>query len=190
MDLALTAAEMRDAAAWWSSAGYSDGDRMRAVAIGAGSKVPSKVWPEDRFFALGRRLILEGGFLPVIFGGSEDRDVGERLVAGWGTGVVVAGRLTVRESAALMQGMCGYVGNDTGTMHLAAAAGLRCVGVFSAQDFPGRWDPYGSGHVVLRSCVPCEGCRLQMCDKGLKCLTSIDVDAVFNACDMTFRASG
>ncbi|KKL89235.1 hypothetical protein LCGC14_1916730 [marine sediment metagenome] len=33
----------------------------------------------------------------------------------------------------------------------------------SSRDSPGRWDPYGSGHIVLRSKVPCKGCLLENC---------------------------
>ena len=35
-------------------------------------------------------------------------------------------------------------------MHLAVSSGLRCVSLFSGRDYPGLWDPYGEGHIVLR----------------------------------------
>jgi ADP-heptose:LPS heptosyltransferase len=34
-------------------------------------------------------------------------------------------------------------------MHLAAAAGTRCVSIFSAQSPPGQWFPFGEGHINL-----------------------------------------
>lgn len=187
IDLALTLAEREQAQRWWQNAGAGEWHRSRAVAMGVGAKWPSKLWPEERFAALGRRLITELGVLPVIFGGPEDRALGERLVAGWGGGLVAAGHLGVREAAALMEGMAGYVGNDTGAMHLAAAAGLRCVGIFSAQDWPGRWVPYGQGHVLLRRRVPCEGCLQEVCDRDMACLNGIQVEDAMLACRRVYR---
>jgi len=84
-----------------------------------------------------------------------------------GTGLCAAGELSVRESAALMEGARFYLGNDTGVMHLAAAVSIPCVGVFSARNWPGIWEPYGHGHKVLRFDVPCSGCHLAVCNKTL-----------------------
>ena len=62
-------------------------------------------------------------------------------------------------------------------MHLAAAVGTPCVAIMSALDWPGRWVPYGQGHIVLRRSVPCEGCLLKVCDKeGMRCLKEIEID--------------
>ena len=104
-------------------------------------------------------------------------------MAAWGTGFSAAGELSVRESAALMEGAQFYLGNDTGAMHLAAAMGRPCVAVFSARDWPGRWHPYGEGHKVLRFDVSCSGCMLKICDRELQCLKGIQVDQVYQACE-------
>jgi len=75
-----------------------------------------------------------------------------------------------------------YVGNDTGTMHLAAAVRIPCVAIMSALDWPGHWSPYGSGHTVLRRHVPCEGCMLSVCTtEGLRCLKEIGTEEVVSA---------
>jgi hypothetical protein len=67
--------------------------------------------------------------------------------------------------------------------HLAAAVGIRCVGIFSARDFPGSWYPYGPDHLVLRAKVACEGCKLIGCHHDLACLKLISVGDVVKACD-------
>jgi ADP-heptose:LPS heptosyltransferase len=92
-----------------------------------------------------------------------------------------AGVHSVRESAALLSQCALFVGNDTGTLHLAASAGIKCVGIYSAQDWPGRWFPYGSGHEIIREAVPCEGCRLEVCSQNLECLTAITTQRVVAA---------
>jgi heptosyltransferase-3 len=181
MDLQITVEESVNADAWLRARLHGDDD-VQLLAVCPGSKWPSKVWPEERFVDLGRQLIGKHGLTPLIVGGSEEAQIGERLLNVWGAGVNAAGSLSVRESAALLARCRLYVGNDTGAMHLAAAVGTPCVAIFAALDWPGRWYPYGTGHQVLRQWVPCEGCRLRICDHDLECLRRITVDDVMEAC--------
>jgi ADP-heptose:LPS heptosyltransferase len=156
------------------------------VAMCPGSKQGAKRWPLERYAALGARLIAEGGVDVAIIGGADEARAAEVVAADWPLGrfAVLAGRLSVLESAEALRRASLYVGNDTGAMHLAAAVGTPCVAVFAARE-PGRsWHPYGDGHVVLRrDDVPCANCYLIECTvERLRCLTSIDVDAVWDAC--------
>jgi ADP-heptose:LPS heptosyltransferase len=155
---------------------------QRWFAVCSGSKWTSKQWPADRYAEVGHKLIHEQGLQPVIFGGAEDRELGQMLISRWQTGLCAAGELSVRESAALLEHASFYLGNDTGVMHLAAAVGTPCVAIFSALDWPGRWHPYGSGHRVLRHEVACAGCLLQKCDRDHQCLAGISAEAVYQAC--------
>lgn len=184
-DLELAADERRIAADWLRDH-TSFFPESSLVAFGPGSKWPSKVWPEERYAAVGKELISNSDVFPIVFGGVEDRELGERLIEGWGRGANAAGALSVRESAAALGRCRMYIGNDTGTMHLAAAAGTRCVVLMSALDWPGHWNPYGEGHTVLRRQVPCEGCLLRVCEKEeMRCLKEITVDEVVAACEVT-----
>ncbi|MCB1275575.1 glycosyltransferase family 9 protein [Prosthecobacter sp.] len=183
MDLRITAEEQSRADAWWSRHCGEARAPHGWFALCAGSKWSSKQWPAERYAEVGRLLIEKHGLLPVILGGNEDRELGLRLISGWGTGLCAAGELAVRESAALLRRARFYLGNDTGVMHLAAAVGRPCVGIFSALDWPGRWHPYGPGHEVLRHEVPCAGCLLKQCPFANECLTGIDVMRVHEACE-------
>lgn len=166
----------------WLSNLPTDGARPW-LGIGPGSKMPAKVWAAERFAALVKQLVERFDVWPLVFGGPEDAALGERLVQGWGRGYVAAGTLGIRESAVALGRCLLYVGNDTGTMHLAAAAGTRCVAIFSAREPAGRWHPYGQGHRVLRVPIDCAGCRLTICEaRHNACLTSISVNAVLDAC--------
>lgn len=160
----------------------TDGGRSW-IGVGPGSKMPSKRWPNGRYAALISRLIDECDVWPVVFGGPEDEMLGRSLVEKWGRGYAAAGKLNIRQGIAALKRCRLYIGNDTGTMHMAVAAGCRCVALFSARDYPGNWYPYGSGHVIFRTQMPCEGCLLESCDPaGSACLLSINVDEVFYAC--------
>jgi ADP-heptose:LPS heptosyltransferase len=155
------------------------------IAFGPGSKMPAKKWFLDRYVALVQRLVDEHPEVGVaVFGGSEDHEDGETLVAAAGAdrAVNVAGAANIIESAAALARCKLYIGNDTGTMHLAASVGTSCVAIFSARDNPGRWEPAGAGHLVLRRDVPCAGCVLSECTEHQNiCLTSIPADEVLAA---------
>jgi ADP-heptose:LPS heptosyltransferase len=156
------------------------------VAMCPGSKQAAKRWPLDRYAALGARLIADGDADVAIVGGPEEARAAEQVARDWPAGrwTVLAGTLSVLESAEALRRACLYVGNDTGAMHLAAAVGTPCVAVFPAREPARSWHPYGDGHVVLRrDDVPCANCYLVECTvEGLKCLTAIDVEIVWRAC--------
>lgn len=175
MDLQLGEPEAASVHAWRRSLA-PDGGRPW-LAVGIGSKMPSKVWPLERYIDAVGRAVREFDCWPVVFGGPEDRKLGERLLSTLGRGYNAAGLLDVRSAACAMSRCRGYLGNDTGTMHLAAAVGVPCVAIFSARARPGEWYPYGQGHRVLRHSVPCAGCELIECNQeGHPCLTGITVD--------------
>jgi heptosyltransferase III len=189
IDLRLTPDEMEQARSWLAAmCGEAYGSR-RLVGFCPGSKWLSKIWPEERFAEVGQNLLKDYGLFPVVFGGPEDRERGERLIAYWGRGANAAGSLNVREAAAALSFCRLYVGNDTGTMHMAAAVGTPCVVTLSAQDWPGRWYPYGEGHIVLRRAVASEGCMLTVCNRELQCLTEITVEDVMRACRSVLERS-
>jgi heptosyltransferase-3 len=182
-DLPLRAAHRERVAAMLASNGL--GGRP-LVAMCPGSKQAAKRWPLERYAALGARLITDGGVDVAIIGGPDEAPAAALVTRTWPAGrfAVLAGELSVLESAEAIRGACLYVGNDTGAMHLAAAVGTPCVAIFAARE-PGRsWHPYGDAHVVLRRDeVPCANCYLTDCTvEGLRCLTAIDVDVVWNAC--------
>jgi len=188
MDLGLASKEI-EAAQKWLRFHASAAQGRPLVGVGPGSAMPSKTWPEENYSRLGASLVADFDVFPVVFGSAQDRALGDRLTARWARGANAAGSLDVREAAAALSLCRFYVGNDTGTMHLAAAVGTPCVAVFSARDWPGRWYPYGPGHVVLRRSPPCQGCFLYDCtQRGRQCLTEIRVAEVLAACRSALEA--
>lgn len=179
-ELRLTNAETAAASEWLRSKFGSDARML--IGVAPGSKWESKIWSEDRFAEVVERLIESHDVLPVIFGGSEDREKGARLIERWKTGSNAAGVLNVRQAAAALKRCTLYLGNDTGTMHLAASVGVPCVAIFSALDLIGRWYPFGSENEIFRRSVECEGCYSPTCFNNNKCLDLITADEVYQAC--------
>ncbi len=197
-DLLLTPDEKVGPAAWWErncGGTFSGGSGGNYVAVAPGSKWESKLWPEEKYAEVLSRLITNKRIFPIIFGGPEDRDKGERILQRLGTGASgaqganAAGELSIREAAVALQGCSLYLGNDTGTMHLAAAVGVPCVAVFAAIDYPGRWVPFGDNNVILRKAVPCEGCHSPICKFNHECL-EIGVEEVYRACVSVLATNG
>lgn len=154
------------------------------IGIGPGGKKQVSIWPIERYLEIGEKLITKYQIWPVVFGGEEDRELGEELLKTWGCGYNLAGVLPVRLAALALRRCQLYLGNDTGTIHLAALAKVPCVGIYSSHEIPGWWYPYGAGHKVFRTAIECEGCGLFECvEKKKECILSIGVDEVFKACE-------
>jgi ADP-heptose:LPS heptosyltransferase len=152
-------------------------EHARILAVGPGSKMPAKMWAQDRFLDLGQRLLAAYPDLHLlVVGGKEDANMGEVLCAAWGKrSRNLAGRLSIYGSVAALQRCLAYVGNDAGAMHLAGMVGIPCVALFSARDYPGQWEPYGTGHVILRHETECAGCMRTVCPYDNKCLSLVSV---------------
>jgi lipopolysaccharide heptosyltransferase II len=96
------------------------------MAPGAGR--PKRLWPLRRFIELGRFLLQEFGARPLIIGGPEDRERTLQLQENLGNSAInFAGEMTLRQTGALLEHVQLVVANDSGPMHLAAAAGAAVV---------------------------------------------------------------
>jgi ADP-heptose:LPS heptosyltransferase len=124
-------------------------DEARAAALMAGgpwlvlgptANWAGKVWPADRFIATARALTAPQGPLPgariaVIGGpGETERAMAAPVLAALPGALDLVGRLEVPEAAAVLRRAALYIGNDSGLMHLGAAAGAPVVGVFGRSD--------------------------------------------------------
>jgi ADP-heptose:LPS heptosyltransferase len=153
----------------------------RLISLGPGCKSPANAWPLEHFVQIGSRLLAERDCEIVVVGGPQEREMGEKLIADWGSGINAAGQFSVKESGALLSRCDVHIGLDTGTTHLAAVAGTRCFVIFGERANPGLWYPLGPGHTVVYHKVACAGCRVQECPvPGHPCMNGITFDAVWH----------
>lgn len=183
-DLHIQESERDTVDAWFAAQEHFDKSRA-FVAFAPGSKMQSKRWSLSKFARVGKKLIKKYDVMPIVFGGPEDAELGETLVKSWGRGGNAAGALNVRQAAEALRRCAFYVGNDTGTMHLAASMNTPCAAIFSARDNEGKWHPYGRGHVVFREHIHCQGCMLEYCDHK-SCLKRISPLTVFRRIESEF----
>jgi ADP-heptose:LPS heptosyltransferase len=121
----------------------------RALAIHPGSGSPGKNWATGRFIDLARRVASSTAMLPFFVLGEADRAIAA-VLAEQAPEFPAADRLGLVEVASLLAGCAGYVGNDSGISHLAAALGIPVVSLFGPTD-PAAWGPRGPRVAVLRA---------------------------------------
>ena len=124
--------------------------------IPGAARGPAKIWPADYFAALGQIIRKKQGGNIVIFGSAAEKDLCARVCAGIGgvinhaEGVInLAGRTNLPALAALMARCSVVIGNDSGGVHLAAAAGAAVIAIFGITD-PAKTRPLGKKVVVLQ----------------------------------------
>ncbi|MCR4307706.1 MAG: glycosyltransferase family 9 protein [Candidatus Berkelbacteria bacterium] len=113
------------------------------VAMHPGANVDFKTWPLDRFIEVGRYLTQERKAIIAVLGtNGQETEMANKLSNAVGPMAVnLTGKTPVRTLTAFLE-LCGmYIGNDSGPMHLAAAAGCPTVAIFGATN-PDRFGPY------------------------------------------------
>ena len=121
----------------------------RPVAVHPGSGSPSKNWPVARFAEVVRRLRGEGRDVVAVIGEADAEEAA--ALAREAPGLSVLAGLSLTELAETLAECAGFLGNDSGVTHLAAAVGLPVVALFGPSDAD-RWGPRGRGGVtVLRA---------------------------------------
>ena len=158
--------------------------RHRFLVCGPGTKMQAKDWGKENW----RRLLssLSNRFPEhalVLIGAKDEEDYCAYVACEWQSTVLnCCGRLSPRESAALLTRAELFLGPDSGPMHLAAAVGVPCAIAFAARTMPGIWYPWGSGNQIVYHAVNCMACDIETCiENKKKCLTSITVEEMVNA---------
>jgi ADP-heptose:LPS heptosyltransferase len=106
------------------------------LAPGGAPHRPAKRWPAERFGALAAALLGQG-ITPAVLGHGEDEaGLAATILAAAPGAVSLVGRTSFGDIAELARGAALAVGNDTGPMHIAVAAGAPAVVLFSADSNP------------------------------------------------------
>ncbi|MBX3244675.1 MAG: glycosyltransferase family 9 protein [Acidobacteria bacterium] len=162
----------------------------KPIAIAPGCKTLANQWPAERFIEISKRIVHETGRDIMIVGGKGEREFGERIIAECGSGVNATGEFSVRGSAILLSKCDLLIGLDTGTTHLAAAVGTRCLGIYGERNNPGHWYPFGGGHTVIGHKVECAGCRFLDCPiSEHPCMKEVNVETVWQEVERLLSSS-
>jgi lipopolysaccharide heptosyltransferase I len=152
------------------------------VVINPGAGWDSKLWSPERFGQVARHLERTHR-LPsvVVWAGRREREWAERIVAQAGGAARLAPETNLPELAALLRRARLCVACDTGTLHLAAAVGTACVGLYGCTR-PSICGPYGSEHATVQAYYQ-DGTSRQRRNARNDAMRAINVSMVTRACD-------
>jgi heptosyltransferase-1 len=151
------------------------------IAVSPSARWATKLWGNDKFAELIRRLPLER---VVLTGSAAERELIDQIAQGRRN---LAGQTDLFQLAELYRRCRVVITNDSGPMHLAAAVGTAVVAIFGPTD-PALTGPYGSQHVVLRAGIPCSPCFKDYCTNRvpMECMKLISVEQVLEAANRLF----
>lgn len=162
------------------SAGTGENTWRCAIAPGA-SYGAAKCWPPEYFAQLADRLISESGVDVIFFGTPGEKEIAARIRSQMKSRAIsLVGETSMRDLAAMFASCSVFIGNDSGAMHVAAAAGLPVIGIFGSTD-PEGTAPVTEQFTLIREPVSCSPCFLRSCPVDHRCMTRVRVDSVIAA---------
>lgn len=143
---------------------------------------PAKEWPASNFAAAIDLLDSRIGAECVLVGAPSERARCEEVARlGHGSTIIAAGETGIGELIALLARCAGFIGNDSGVMHVASALGIPTVGIFGSTN-PLRTGPLGKSSRVLWRQLECSPCLARTCRFGhYDCLTQVTANEAVDA---------
>lgn len=138
------------------------------ISLHPGSGSSRKNWPVEKFALLADHIRRSMSARPLFILGEADL-AAARALPSLAPAVPVLANRPLKEVAAILAVSRGYVGNDSGITHLAAALGVPVVALFGPTDAD-MWGPRGANVGILRGHAPTS-----------EALSAIAPDAVFQA---------
>ncbi len=157
--------------------GLKDSDPVIALAPGAAWQ--KRRWPVDRFVQLGRWLQECYSAYILIVGSTDDHELGCDLERGLERErtINLVGKTTLRQLASSFRHCKLFVGNDSGPLDVAAAAGIPVVGFFGSGEYD-RFKPWGTKHEGVRLGLLCSPCWENCMFDRPHCIEGITVEDV------------
>ncbi|MGH8595710.1 MAG: glycosyltransferase family 9 protein [Gammaproteobacteria bacterium] len=117
-------------------------DRYALLVAGGSAHRPTKRWPAAGFVSVAEAL-LKHAITPVLIGTQIDSDMNREIAARVPGTLNLTDHTSIPQLASLARGALAALGNDTGPMHVIAAAGAPSVVLFSAASDPVFIGPCG-----------------------------------------------
>jgi heptosyltransferase-3 len=153
------------------------------VSINPFSRWSYKEWGMDNWRQLASLIWQRYGLPTVIIGSGEERERAVKLFSDTPSPVHnLAGRISLRDIAALLKMSRLHIGVDSAAPHIAAAVGTPTITIYGPSDWR-DWAPPGEKNRVVLPDMNCSPCYRKGCDGNGRslCLESIDVKKVQTA---------
>jgi ADP-heptose:LPS heptosyltransferase len=162
-----------------------------ALAIGAG--IPTKNLEDWQW----TDLVCALKWPVILLGGPDDTERGTKIADQSETCINMAGKLTIQQSASLIQQASVLISPDTGLMHIAAALKKPVISVWGNTIPKFGMTPYypagmqGMSRIFETpglSCRPCSKIGYKQCPQGhFRCIRSLDIDAIASTANGMMR---
>ncbi|GBD94757.1 lipopolysaccharide core heptosyltransferase RfaQ [bacterium BMS3Abin05] len=118
------------------------------VALHPGAGKVKNRWPAQNFAKTAEILVKKYDAQIALFHGQKEKNLADQVAEKANVPIKIMSDLTLRELAAVVSQTDLFIGNDTGTTHVAAAAGTPCVIIFGPTD-PNQWKPWGQEFAAI-----------------------------------------
>jgi heptosyltransferase-2 len=161
-----------------------------AVALMPGAAYgPAKHWPLEYFSELAAGLVAGGAMVWVLGSEGEHAD-GEFIRRHAGDGVVnLCGRTRLEDTVDILSAAAVAVTNDSGLMHVAAAAGTHVMAIYGSTT-PTFTPPMTARSTIRYLDLECSPCFRRECPLGhLNCLREISPESVLSGAQDVLRGA-
>lgn len=186
LEFSIAGSDIQWAKEWRSHEALAFSKLLIAVFPGGGASwgknAHFKRWPVEKYVKLTDKMIEKFDAHIILMGNLEERDLcGQISRVSSSNAHVVAGDLSLSQSAALLKQCRVAVLNDGGPLHVAVASGVTTVSIFGPVD-DRVYGPYPDhNHRVVKKNLVCQPCyrRFRMADcSHISCLSQLDVEDV------------
>jgi len=152
----------------------------RYMVIAPCARSANRTWPLENFIALAKRIVASHNFAIVAIGSAVEREQVALFCEAFPSEACVnlAG-VPLPDLPNLVSGASLFIGNDTGSTHLAALLGVPTLCVYGGVSDPRVWQPLGGDVTIVHSKTPCSYCHINIeedCQHNQRCMSEIDVD--------------
>lgn len=119
------------------------------LVAGGSAHRPEKRWPVAHYITLAERLVA-ADITPVLIGTAAEAALLDAIAAAIPAAKHLGNLTSFADVASLARSAIWAVGNDTGPMHIIAAAGCACTVIFSQASSPEKSAPLGAHVRVLQ----------------------------------------
>jgi heptosyltransferase II len=138
----------------------------------------AKRWPTERYAALADRFA-ESGARVVLIGSPAEIDVSEQVRQQMRSQpIIMTGKTSVAEAAAIISVADVLVTNDTGPAHIGSAVGTPTLVIFGPTN-PLTTRPFAPNAEIIRKPPDCAPCMLRDCPIDHRCMNAISPNEVF-----------
>lgn len=181
LELATTPDDERAADVAWSALGLREGRKVIVFNSG-GAFGAAKLWPNEYFAALARRVIAHSDYSVLMLCGPAERDVARDVIRQVNDPRVVSlaeQPMSIGLSKACVRRARLMVTTDSGPRHFAAAFGVPVVSLFGPTHI--EWsENYFDRAVHLQHKLPCGPCQRRVCPLGThQCMRDLGPDEVW-----------